>query len=93
MVASALPAQRRRAIAAYVRRNRWVTIGQLCELTQSSSSTVRRDLVELKRCKVLDRVHGGAVSTGKWHSDAGVLELDDQRTSPTGDRSGRARDA
>ncbi len=79
MVPSALPAQRRQAIAAYVRINRWVTIGQLCELTQSSSSTVRRDLVELKRCKLLDRVHGGAVSTSEWDS---VRRTDrDTRTS------------
>ena len=57
-----LAAQRRRAIAEYVRQHDWVTVQELRVITHASSSTIRRDLHCLAKQNLLSHVHGGAIS-------------------------------
>jgi DeoR family transcriptional regulator, fructose operon transcriptional repressor len=43
-------------------RQEFVDLETLCRLLESSESTIRRDLVELERQRVVKRVHGGALA-------------------------------
>ena len=58
-----LPAERRQQILRAVRSGR-AHVGDLAERFSVSEMTVRRDLRELERDGKLERVHGGAVSSG-----------------------------
>jgi DeoR/GlpR family transcriptional regulator of sugar metabolism len=53
---------RRRQILEAVNRNKSVTVDALCEAFPVSRMTISRDLVQLERDGLLQRVHGGAVS-------------------------------
>ena len=47
-------------ILKQLERQRTVTVQQLCEVLNTSESTIRRDLTELDRQGRLNKVHGGA---------------------------------
>lgn len=52
--------KRRETILSYLRENRDADTAQLCRLCSASRETIRRDLCEMEREKLLRRVHGGA---------------------------------
>ncbi len=60
MVAATIPEERRLAIAAAIRRQPLVRVGELSASFGVSAETVRRDLVALENQGVLERVYGGA---------------------------------
>lgn len=61
-----LTPERHQLILQLVREKKVVKLQQLVEQTESSESTIRRDLVQLEKGRLLKRVHGGAaVLTGK----------------------------
>lgn len=51
-----------------VNKNRSVRLGELCELLNTSESTVRRDLSALAEKGLLTKVHGGAIAVGETFS-------------------------
>jgi DeoR family transcriptional regulator, fructose operon transcriptional repressor len=51
---------RQARIERILAERRWVTVGEIAEMSGVSSSTVRRDLNELARMSRLTRVRGGA---------------------------------
>jgi DeoR family fructose operon transcriptional repressor len=60
MVAATIPEERRLAIAAAIRRQPLVRVGELSASFGVSTETVRRDLMALEDQGVLERVYGGA---------------------------------
>jgi DeoR/GlpR family transcriptional regulator of sugar metabolism len=56
--------ERRQRILDLVRANGAVSLRELSRVVQNSEATVRRDLRLLESRGLLDRRHGGAVSTG-----------------------------
>ncbi|HYH31139.1 MAG TPA: DeoR/GlpR family DNA-binding transcription regulator, partial [Pseudonocardia sp.] len=67
-----LSTQRRGRIVAHLRKGGAAAVEELAEVTGSSVSTVRRDLLALQSEGVLRRVHGGAVLTdGDGDGDTG----------------------
>jgi DeoR family transcriptional regulator, fructose operon transcriptional repressor len=69
-MAKPLAAERRRLILAHVAEHIWVTTRELCDLTQVSMGTVRRDLRSLAASGQLTQVHGGATSVRvEWRGD------------------------
>lgn len=48
-------------IAEYVHKRARASVQELCELLKVSESTIRRDLNELEKRKMLKRTHGGAI--------------------------------
>lgn len=57
--------QRREQIAEYVRKNGAITVSYIMKTYGVSTETVRKDLTELEKLNVLQRVHGGAVAKNK----------------------------
>ena len=55
-----LAEERFRLIMEQLHRKRTVTVQELCEVLNTSESTIRRDLIELDRLGKLNKVHGGA---------------------------------
>lgn len=55
-----LTQERQTLIKNYVEKHDICRVSELCELTQSSESTIRRDLSEMDQLGLLHRVHGGA---------------------------------
>lgn len=55
-----LEPERHRIILEVLKKKNTVKIQELVELTNSSESTIRRDLTQLEQGKFLKRVHGGA---------------------------------
>jgi DeoR family fructose operon transcriptional repressor len=49
-------------IRQLLERQEFVDLESLCRLLETSESTIRRDLVELERQRVVKRVHGGALA-------------------------------
>jgi len=61
-----LTPERHQLILQLVKEKKVVKLQQLVEETKSSESTIRRDLAQLEKGRLLKRVHGGAaVLTGK----------------------------
>ena len=61
-----LTPERHQLILQLVKEKKVVKLQQLVEETQSSESTIRRDLAQLEKGRLLKRVHGGAaILTGK----------------------------
>lgn len=60
---SALPAQRRAALARYVRERGHATVAELANDFAVSMDTIRRDLDYLAERRLLARTHGGAMRT------------------------------
>jgi DeoR/GlpR family transcriptional regulator of sugar metabolism len=52
--------ERKAQILAYLGTAEFVTVEELIHLTSASVSTVRRDLLDLEKEKMLQRIHGGA---------------------------------
>lgn len=59
-VKSLLEPERHAKILELLKEKNTVKIQELVELTNSSESTIRRDLTQLEESKLLKRVHGGA---------------------------------
>lgn len=57
--------QRREQIAEYVRKNGAITVSYIMNTYKVSTETVRKDLNELEKLNLLQRVHGGAVAKNK----------------------------
>jgi DeoR family transcriptional regulator of aga operon len=52
---------RRKRILDYITSNQTASIKELSELLNATEITIRRDLIELEKSKVLIRTHGGAI--------------------------------
>ena len=57
-----LAEERHATIVEIVNKNKSITITELCEMLDSSLSTIRRDLNTLAEQGKLIKVHGGAIS-------------------------------
>lgn len=57
--------QRREQIAEYVKKNGAITVSYIMNTYKVSTETVRKDLNELEKLNLLERVHGGAVCKNK----------------------------
>lgn len=55
-----LPLERQEAIITILETKKSATVEELCSMLNSSSATIRRDLVVLEKSKRLRRTHGGA---------------------------------
>ena len=55
-----LTPERHRIILQLLKEKNMVKIHEIMELTESSESTIRRDLSQLEDQKFLKRIHGGA---------------------------------
>lgn len=55
-----ITAERHRIILETLKRKNIITIQEIIDETNTSESTIRRDLVQLEEKKLLKRVHGGA---------------------------------
>ena len=53
--------ERKQKIASYVQQAGRVSVNQLCEIFDVSSATIRNDLRDLERQRLVMRVHGGAM--------------------------------
>lgn len=53
--------ERRKRILDYITENQKADIRELSELLDATEITIRRDLIELEKTKVLIRTHGGAI--------------------------------
>lgn len=53
---------RQKLIENYVNERGLCRVTELCKLTNSSESTIRRDLIQLEEAGIIKRVHGGAQS-------------------------------
>ena len=61
--------ERQRRITEYVNEHKICRVSELCELTSTSESTIRRDLSEMEDRGLLKRVHGGAESIKGFGQD------------------------
>lgn len=64
-----LTTKRQKLIAEYVDKHQFCNVAELCELTASSESTIRRDLSEMAGRGELERIHGGARSISALSKD------------------------
>lgn len=64
-----LTEERQQAIATYINNHSICRVNELCKLTNSSESTIRRDLIELEKRGLIVRVHGGARSLQDYSRD------------------------
>lgn len=64
-----LTEERQKAIATYINDNDFCRVTELCKLTKSSESTIRRDLIDLEKRGAIVRVHGGARSMQDYSRD------------------------
>ena len=69
-----LPAERHRRILEVVRERHAVRVSTLSELLGVSEVTVRRDLEDLEHRGMLERTHGGAISTQRLGAEPAYLE-------------------
>ncbi|APT15262.1 DeoR/GlpR family DNA-binding transcription regulator [Lactobacillus jensenii] len=60
-----LTQERQSIIKNYVDQHDFCRVADLCKLTQSSESTIRRDLSEMDQLGILRRVHGGAQAVNR----------------------------
>lgn len=61
-----------------------MSVQQLMDATDSSESTIRRDLTELERLRKLDRIHGGATlrdlsATEKTYDEKSIEQLNEKQ--------------
>jgi DeoR family fructose operon transcriptional repressor len=69
-----LPAQRQRRIQELLEERQVARVSTMSELLGVSEVTVRRDLEELERLGLLERIHGGAVHTRRMRAEPRYLE-------------------
>lgn len=70
--------ERLQKIAGYVQSNTRASVHRLCELFGVSESTVRRDLNELEKRRLLKRTHGGAICLESVGFEPTYSEKEDQ---------------
>lgn len=61
MAQRSLIQERRKQILEYITKNQKADIRELSELLNTTEITIRRDLIELEKTKMLIRTHGGAI--------------------------------
>lgn len=66
--------ERQEMIISLLMQHHTQTLQQLVEATNSSESTIRRDLTELEKIRKLDRIHGGATLSNTSLVEKSVLE-------------------
>ena len=64
-----LTEERQQMIAHYVDEHQICRVTELCRLTSTSESTIRRDLSEMEDRGLLKRVHGGVQSLQTFGQD------------------------
>lgn len=64
-----LTEERRSLIENYVNEHELCRVAELCKLTDTSESTIRRDLIQMEKSRILKRVHGGAQSVKNFSRD------------------------
>ncbi|MBA1393973.1 DeoR/GlpR transcriptional regulator, partial [Lactobacillus sp. XV13L] len=64
-----LTQERQRLIENYVNQHGLCRISDLCTLTATSESTIRRDLIQLEENGLVKRIHGGAQSVKNFSHD------------------------
>ncbi|TSO26878.1 DeoR/GlpR family DNA-binding transcription regulator [Lactobacillus sp. LL6] len=64
-----LTEERQARIADYINQNGLCKVSELCKLTDTSESTIRRDLIQMEKQGMLKRVHGGARSVKSFSRD------------------------
>ncbi|MDQ3947143.1 MAG: DeoR/GlpR family DNA-binding transcription regulator [Actinomycetota bacterium] len=69
-----LPAERHRRIQQLLDERNVMRVSAMSELLGVSEVTIRRDLEELERRGVLERIHGGAISSRRLRSEPRYLE-------------------
>jgi DeoR family transcriptional regulator, fructose operon transcriptional repressor len=69
-----LPAERHRRIQELLEERQVARVSTMSDLLGVSEVTVRRDLEELERLGLLERIHGGAVHTRRMRSEPRYLE-------------------
>ena len=60
---------RQNMIENYVNQHGLCRVNELCELTDTSESTIRRDLIQMEESGTIKRVHGGARSVKNFSRD------------------------
>ena len=81
--------ERKAQIVAYLETAEFVTVEELTQLTRASVSTVRRDLLELEKGNVLQRIHGGA-RTLQPRTNNYVFDVRDQQEVAEKEAIGKA---
>lgn len=76
-----LPAERQRKILGVVRDRHAVRVSTLSDLLGVSEVTVRRDLEDLEQRGMLERTHGGAISTQRLGAEPAYIEAIRRRAS------------
>jgi DeoR family transcriptional regulator, fructose operon transcriptional repressor len=66
--------ERREVIASVVEQQGRSDVGALAARFGVTRETIRRDLTELERQRVLRRVHGGAISVSRFRSEPAIAE-------------------
>ncbi|WP_232696393.1 DeoR/GlpR family DNA-binding transcription regulator [Brevibacillus daliensis] len=69
-----LTPERHQLILSMLKEKEVVTVHELVEVTQSSESTIRRDLSDLEDLRYLKRVHGGASSLHRKLEEPTIVE-------------------
>lgn len=64
-----LTQERQSLIEDYVNQHELCRVSELCKLTDTSESTIRRDLIQMEKDGILKRVHGGAQSVKHFSRD------------------------
>lgn len=64
-----LTQERQSLIENYVNEHELCRVSELCDLTDTSESTIRRDLIQMEKNGILKRVHGGAQSVKNFSRD------------------------
>lgn len=60
---------RQNMIENYVNQHGLCRVAELCKLTNTSESTIRRDLIQMEKAGTIKRVHGGARSVTSFSRD------------------------
>ncbi len=69
-----LTVERQQIILDLLKEHKAVKIQQLVEATDASESTIRRDLTELEKARLLKRIHGGAAQLQRKLEEPTVAE-------------------
>lgn len=77
-VSELLTPERHHIILALLKKQKVVTVHELTEATQSSESTIRRDLFQLEQEGQLQRFHGGAESVHSKSEEVAIQEREGQ---------------
>ncbi len=73
-----LTPERQEMLLQMLQEQRVVTIPEFVKATDASISTIRRDLIELEKQKLLQRVHGGATIVSSLSYEMSYTEKETQ---------------